>query len=135
MNPKLNAYKQAAMMNKDYRSQEANLFKRVTFGLIEGKANPDGLELVRAASDNRLLWQTIVNLLRDDQNRLPAPLRAQIISIGQTVIREIDDNATGTLDVDFLIDINTQMIEGLAAQPEMSPAAMAAVSQNLRQGA
>ncbi|QQP89324.1 hypothetical protein IGS68_25610 [Skermanella sp. TT6] len=135
MNPKLNAYKQAAMMNKDYRSQEANLFKRVTFGLIEGKANPDGLELVRAASDNRLLWQTIVNLLRDDQNRLPAPLRAQIISIGQTVIREIDDNATGMLDVDFLIDINTQMIEGLAAQPEMSPAAMAAVSQNLRQGA
>ena len=135
MNQKLNAYKQAAMMNKDYRSQEANLFKRVTFGLIEGKANPDGLELVRAASDNRLLWQTIVNLLRDDQNRLPAPLRAQIISIGQTVIREIDDNATGTLDVDFLIDINTQMIEGLAAQPEMSPAAMAAVSQNLRQGA
>ena len=132
MNPKLNAYKQAAMMNKDYRSQEANLFKRVTFGLIEGKTNPDGLGLVRAASDNRLLWQTIINLLRDDQNRLPAPLRAQIISIGQTVIREIDENVTGKLDVDFLIDINTQMIEGLAAQPD---ATTAAARQNQRLGA
>ncbi|UEM20882.1 flagellar biosynthesis regulator FlaF [Skermanella mucosa] len=135
MNPKLNAYKQAAMMNKDYRSQEANLFKRVTFGLIEGKANPDGLGLVRAASDNRLLWQTVVSLLRDDQNRLPAPLRAQIISIGQTVIREIDENATGKLDVDFLIDINTQMIEGLAALPEATVTPAPTIPQNQRLGA
>ncbi|WP_158047639.1 flagellar biosynthesis regulator FlaF [Skermanella pratensis] len=133
MNTNLKAYKQAAMMKTDYRSQEANLFKRVTFGLIEGKANPDGIGLVRAASDNRLLWQTVVNLLRDDQNRLPAPLRAQIISIGQTVIREIDENATGKLDVDFLIDINTQMIEGLAAQSEAPP--MAAGPQSERRGA
>ena len=118
MNSKLNAYKQAAMMKTDYRSQEANLFKRVTFGLIQGKANPNGMDLVRAASDDKLLWMTIIKLLQDDQNRLPAPLRAQIISIGQAVIREIDQNITGKLDVDFLIDINTQMIEGLAAMPE-----------------
>jgi flagellar biosynthesis activator protein FlaF len=50
-------------------------------------------------------------------------LRAQIISIGQAVIREIDQNITGKLDVDFLIDINTQMIEGLAALPETTTAA------------
>jgi flagellar protein FlaF len=50
-------------------------------------------------------------------------LRAQIISIGQAVIREIDQNITGKLDVDFLIDINTQMIEGLAAQPETAATA------------
>jgi flagellar protein FlaF len=62
--------------------------------------------------------------LQDDQNRLPAPLRAQIISIGQAVIREIDQNITGKLDVDFLIDINTQMIEGLAALPETAAAGL-----------
>ena len=118
MNSKLNAYKQAAMMKTDYRSQEANLFKRVTFGLIQGKSNPNGMDIVRAASDNKLLWMTVIKLLQDDQNRLPAPLRAQIISIGQTVIREIDQNITGKLDIDFLIDINTQIIEGLAAMPE-----------------
>jgi flagellar protein FlaF len=123
MNSKLNAYKQAAMMKTDYRSQEANLFKRVTFGLIQGKANPNGMDLVRAASDDKLLWMTIIKLLQDDLNRLPMPLRAQIISIGQAVIREIDQNITGKLDVDFLIDINTQMIEGLAAMPETTTAA------------
>ena len=63
MNSKLNAYKQAAMMKTDYRSQEANLFKRVTFGLIQGKANPNGMDLVRAASDNKLVWMTIIKLL------------------------------------------------------------------------
>lgn len=100
-------------MKTDFRSQEANLFKQVTYSLIQGKTKKDGLDLVRAATDNRLLWMTVIQLLQDDQNQLPAPLRAQLISIGQAVIKETDDNITGNLDVDFLIDINTQIIEGL----------------------
>ena len=120
MNSKLDAYRQAAMMKTDFRTQEANLFKRVTYGLIQGKAKPGSMDLVRAASDNKLLWMTVIKLLKDDQNRLPAGLRAQIISIGNAVIREIDQNITGNLDVDFLIDVNTQIIEGLAAVPQPS---------------
>src|SRR5689334_19504983 len=107
MNAKIDAYRQAAMMKTDYRTQEANVFKRVTYGLIQGKAKADGLDLVRAASDNKLLWMTVIKVLQDDQNKLPAGLRSQMISIGQAVIHEIDQNITGKLDVDFLIDINT----------------------------
>jgi flagellar protein FlaF len=113
MSSGIDAYRQAARMKTDFRAQEANLFKQVTYALIQGKTKKDGLDLVRAATDNRLLWMTVIQLLQDDQNQLPAPLRAQLISIGQTVIKEIDDNITGNLDVDFLIDINTQIIEGL----------------------
>jgi flagellar protein FlaF len=113
MSSGIDAYRQAARMKTDFRTQEAQLFKQVTYNLIQGKTDKNGMALVRAASDNKLLWMTVIQLLSDGQNQLPAPLRAQLISIGQAVIKEIDDNITGKLDVDFLIEINTQIIEGL----------------------
>jgi flagellar protein FlaF len=113
MSSGIDAYRQAARMKTDFRTQEAQLFKQVTYNLIQGKADKNGMALVRAASDNKLLWMTVIQLLSDEQNQLPAPLRAQLISIGQAVIKEIDDNITGQLDVDFLIEINTQIIDGL----------------------
>lgn len=129
MNSGINAYQQAASMKTDFRAQEANLFKRVTYALMQGKSKPGSMDLVRAASDNRLLWMTVIKLCSDDQNQLPAPLRAQIISIGNAVIREIDANITGKLDVDFLIDINNQIIEGLTAVPPAPAAAAPAAVQ------
>lgn len=120
MKPQINAYRQAASMRSDFRSQEAQLFKRVTYALQQGKANANGLDLVRAASDNKLLWMTVIQLVSDDANQLPQALRQQLASIGRAVIKEIDDNINGKLDVDFLIEINNQIIEGLsaaAAQP------------------
>lgn len=123
MNSGIDAYRQASRMKTDYRSQEANLFKRVTYGLVQSKEKKDGMDLVRAASDNKRLWMTVVQLLSDDQNQLPAPLRAQMISIGQAVIKETDDNINGDLDVDFLIDINNQIIEGLSGAAAAAAAA------------
>jgi|SRR5690349_13676904 flagellar protein FlaF len=113
MDPKIGAYQRAAQTRVDYRQQEAEVFKRVTYGLIRGKAKADGMDLVRAASDNKLLWMQVVKLVNDEQNQLPASLKSMLASLGEAVIREIDTNITGKLDVDFLIDINTQVIEGL----------------------
>ncbi|WP_207476504.1 flagellar biosynthesis regulator FlaF [Arenibaculum pallidiluteum] len=124
MNSKINAYRQAASMKTDYRSQEANLFKRITYALQQGKLRTGGMDLVRAASDNKLLWMGVINAVSDDANQLPPALRTQLITIGRAVIKEIDENITGNLDVDFLIEINNQIIEGLmssaipAVQPE-----------------
>ncbi|HSK38319.1 MAG TPA: flagellar biosynthesis regulator FlaF, partial [Arenibaculum sp.] len=123
--------RKASRMKTDFRSQEANLFKRVTYGLIQGKEKKDGMDLVRAASDDKRLWMTVVQLLSDDQNQLPAPLRAQMISIGQAVIKEIDDNINGDLDVDFLIDINNQIIEGLSGAAAAADVADAASPMGL----
>lgn len=128
MNTKIDAYRQAAMMKTDFREQEAALFKRVTYGLIQGKAKADGMDLVRAASDNKLLWMTVIKVLQDDQNRLPPSLRQQMIAIGRAVIKEIDDNITGNLDVDFLIEINTQIIEGLLSAGGGATAAPASLA-------
>ena len=110
MNSKLNAYKQAAMMKTDYRSQEANLFKRVTFGLIQGKANPNGMDLVRAASDDKLLWMTIIKLLQDDQNRLPAPLRAQAPADSVILYEYSPESFTGT-EIDYAIEICASVMD------------------------
>jgi flagellar protein FlaF len=124
MKSQINAYRNAASMRTDFRSQEAQLFKRVTYALEQGKAKANGLDLVRAASDNKLLWMTVVQLVSDETNQLPMALRQQLASIGRAVIKEIDDNITGNLDVDFLIQINTQIIEGLTASA-LQPAAAA----------
>jgi flagellar protein FlaF len=124
MDPKFGAYQRAAQAGVDFRKQEAEVFKRVTYGLIRGKAKSDGMDLVRAASDNKLLWMQVISLVKDEQNQLPASLKSMLASLGEAVIREIDANITGKLDVDFLIDINTQIIEGLlgpgAAAPQSS---------------
>ena len=121
MNSKINAYRQAASMKTDYRAQEANLFKRITYALQQGKARSGGMDLVRAASDNKLLWMGVINAVSDDANQLPATLRTQLVAIGRAVVKEIDDNITGNLDVDFLIEINNQIIEGLLATGVPAP--------------
>ncbi len=115
MKSQIDAYKNAASMRTDFRSQEAQLFKRVTYALQQAKAKASDLDLVRAASDDKLLWMTVVQIVRDDANQLPLSLRQQLATIGEAVIKEIDENITGKLDVDFLIQINTQIIEGLTA--------------------
>ena len=45
---------------------------------------------VRALADNRRLWMTVLDLMRDPANALPEPLRASIISVGLAVQREMD---------------------------------------------
>ena len=45
---------------------------------------------VRALADNRRLWLTVADLMRDPENALPLELRASIVSVGLAVQREMD---------------------------------------------
>jgi flagellar protein FlaF len=132
MDPKIGAYQRAAQTRVDFRQQEAEVFKRVTYALIQGKAKGDGLSLIRAASDNKLLWLNVITVVNDDQNQLPPTLRSLLASLGEAVIREIDANITGKLDVDFLVNVNNQIIEGLLASPAAQPVPQANVSEESR---
>ncbi len=44
----------------------------------------------RALADNRRLWLTVTDLMRDPANALPAELRASIVSVGRAVQREME---------------------------------------------
>lgn len=104
---------EAASERRTTREQEADVFRRATAAL---KAARDGgpLMRVRALADNRRLWLTVGDLMRDPSNGLPLELRASIISVGLSVEREMDGEHP---DLDFLIDVNENLAAGLTGRP------------------
>jgi flagellar biosynthesis regulator FlaF len=107
----IQAYK-ASKRFRSQREQEADVFRHATAAL---KAAREGsaIQQVRALADNRRLWITVADLMRDPTNALPSPLRASILSVGLTVHREMDQEAP---DFAFLISINETITAGLAGQ-------------------
>jgi flagellar biosynthesis activator protein FlaF len=103
------AYK-AASSHRTQREQEADVFRRVIGGLKAAR-NGNALQRVRALADNRRLWMTIHDLMRNPQSNLPPELRAAIISVGVTVQREMDGDAP---NFNFLIEINENFAAGLS---------------------
>jgi flagellar biosynthesis regulator FlaF len=112
-NPRLakKAYNTASTY-RSKRDQEAEVFRRAAAGLLA--ANGAGpIQQVRALADNRRLWMTVSDLMRDPSNALPQDLRAAILSVSSTVQREMDGHAP---DLGFLIAINENIASGLAEQ-------------------
>jgi flagellar protein FlaF len=111
MNQATQAYA-AAATHRSPREQEADVFRRAT-GALKTARNADLIQRVRALADNRRLWMTVSDLMRDPSNALPVDIRAGIVSIGLTVQREMDRDSP---DFDFLISINENIAAGLASQ-------------------
>lgn len=86
------------------------MFRRAN-GALRAAQDNGPVAMVRALVDNRRLWSTVLDLVRDPDNRLPAQLRAAIVSVGMTVQREMDQARP---DIDFLIDINNHVASGLS---------------------
>jgi len=100
----------ASAAHRSPREQEAEVFRRATAALRNGRAsNP--VAQVRALADNARLWGAVIDLMRDPQNALPADLRASIVSVGLAVQREMQSDAP---DFDFLIGVNEDIAAGLA---------------------
>lgn len=100
----------AARAARDPREQEADVIRRVTYGL-RAALDDDGAGRVRAVADNRRLWLAMETALVDPSNQLPAPMRAGLVSLGRAVQREM---ATPAPDIAFLIEVNEQVAIGLA---------------------
>jgi flagellar protein FlaF len=109
MNQAVRAY-EAAATHRSQREQEADVFRRA-IGSLKAARNGNALQRVRALADNRRLWTTVHDLMRDPNNNLPAELRAAIISVGLTVQREMDRDSP---DFGFLLEINQNFANGLS---------------------
>ena len=77
--------------------------------------SPDSVKkaMVQAIADNRRLWTTLADLMRDPRNALPEDLRASIVSVGIAVQREMEREVP---DFDFLIAINENIAAGLSGR-------------------
>ena len=104
---------QGAVSQRSLREQEADIFQRAN-GALRAAKEASPVILARALADNRRLWATVVDLVRDPENALPAPLRAAIVSVGMTVQREMDNEQP---DINFLIGINEHFAAGLSGDP------------------
>lgn len=104
---------EAASRHRSQRDQEADVFRRATAALKAART-AGAIARIRALADNRRLWLTVHDLMHDPANTLPLQMRAQIVSIGLAVQREMDQESP---DFDFLIGINENFSAGLSGQP------------------
>ncbi len=96
------------------RSIELQAFTKATGLLNKAKKNKDDVPALAEALDfNRRLWSLLGDDARRDDNKLPAPLRAQIVSLSMFVNRHSRAVLQNTASIDALIEINTSIMRGL----------------------
>jgi len=106
------AYESAARF-RSQRDQEADVFRHATSALKAARG-AGAIARIRALADNRRLWITVGDLVRDSENALPDNTKAGIVSIALSVHRELDQE---TPDFDFLVGINENMTAALSGRP------------------
>jgi flagellar protein FlaF len=104
---------QAAARHRSPRDQEADVFIHAIAALRNAR-NGRAIEQIRALADNRRLWTTVIDLMRDPANALPEPLRASIVSVGLAVQRNMEEENP---DFDFLITVNEALAAGVSGRP------------------
>ncbi len=86
------------------------MFHRVN-GVLRAGQRGTPVDRVRAISDNRRLWLTVMGLVQDPDNQLPSGVRAALTSVGHSVQRAMD---AASPDLEFLIAVNENVAAGLA---------------------
>jgi len=115
----LQAYRQATTRAESPRDMEYRLFGQVTRALMAAAASDraDLAQRIDAIDWNRRLWSTLATACSDNDNALPAPVRAQMISLSLFVNRHSSAVMRGDGDFETLIEINRSIMQGLTAAP------------------
>ncbi|MCX8500254.1 MAG: flagellar biosynthesis regulator FlaF [Alphaproteobacteria bacterium] len=110
----VNAYKQTTSAAKTPRELEREVISKINHQLkLAKEKRKDALLVARAVSDNLSLWYVLVSDLAAEGNQLPLEVRGQLISVGMAVVRECEQIDRTKVNLDFLISVNQQMIDGL----------------------
>jgi flagellar protein FlaF len=112
------AYQQATARSESPRQAEYRLFGQVTRALMAADQAPsEDLRIrVDALDWNRRLWTALATDCSDGGNNLPAPLRAQIISLSLWVNRHTSAVIRKREEIGPLVDINRIIMQGLATR-------------------
>jgi len=115
----LKAYQTTQKTNESKSHTEYRLFADVTRSLMAAKDLPIlDVKLHDALLWNRQLWSTLATDCAVEGNMLPKQLRASIISISIWVGKYSSQVARGDENIQALIDINKNIMEGLSAQAQ-----------------
>jgi flagellar protein FlaF len=121
----LQAYQTAATWAESPREMEYRLFAQVTLALMEAaKADPNDMSArVDVLDWNRRVWTALREDCSTPGNKLPASLRASIISLAIWVGRHTSAVIRRQEQIEPLIEVNRMMMQGLAPAPVREPAA------------
>jgi flagellar protein FlaF len=119
------AYQQAAQRAEPPRDLEYRLLGEVTRALMDAaKLDPkDFAGRIEALDWNRQVWSALAIDCASTQNALPAPVRAQIISLSLWVGRHTSGVMRREADIAPLIDVNRAIMQGLTPSSVSSSAA------------
>lgn len=112
----LRAYQQASQRAETPREVEYRLFGTVTRALIDAAELPvhETGARMEALDWNRRMWAALAADCGSQGNTLPAPLRAQMISLSLWVGRHTSAVMRKEEEFGPLIDINKIIMQGLA---------------------
>jgi flagellar biosynthesis activator protein FlaF len=110
----LRAYQNAQRILEDPREIEYRLFGEVTHALLEVKnTDAKGAKLIEALDWNRRVWKAMGDDCQNPNNKLPAAVRAQIITISLWVGRYTRKVVRKHASLDPLIEVNRSIMQGL----------------------
>jgi len=118
------AYQQAAARAESPRDIEYRLFGQVTRALMTA-AETEALEIgarMDALDWNRRLWSVLAADCASEGNQLPAPLRANIISLSMWVNRHTSAIMRNEAEFGPLIDVNKMIMQGLEPRSDAAAA-------------
>lgn len=118
----IKAYQQVSQRAEDPRQTEYRLLAQVTRAMMAVKDldRTRIAERIDALDWNRRVWTAFSSDCARDGNGLPPQLRASIISIGLFVSKHTSEVMRSGGDIEVLIDINTNIMQGLAAQAKLA---------------
>ncbi|MCF6444689.1 flagellar biosynthesis regulator FlaF [Nereida sp. MMG025] len=109
------SYGEAPQSSPSPRSVEAMAFARITRMLQNiPKAGPARYpSLVDALHMNKKLWSLLAYSVAQDENQLPAQLKARILSLALFTERHTKEVLDNEADLTALIEVNQSVLRGL----------------------
>ncbi len=120
----IQAYQATAQKTETPRQTEYRAFALATRALNDAAALPSS-EVGRRAealAKNRQLWNVLAADCATEGNQLPAPLRAQIISLSIFIDKHSRAVMREGAPMDVLIEINRTIMQGLSPSPASTTA-------------
>lgn len=99
----------------DAKTRERELLQRSIGLLVSARdSQPNGMQIVEATHFIRRIWTAFLNDLAQEDNQLPIGLRANLISIGISIIKENERIRLGkSKDFDGVIEITESIMKGI----------------------
>ena len=115
------AYTKTQATTGSHRDTEYRLLGAVTGALVRAKGEDITLqEKIKAVLWNDKVWNAFMCDLGSSENTLPKPLKDALMSLAIWVTKETQRILDNEADLDALINVNRQIMEGL--RPKQQPA-------------